>query len=88
MLFRSVSDGLWCVNCLDYDDLPAKLEEQLVAALREYATRLAQQDFQRWHEEVSRRLRPRQRAVWESIFAQEISRPRINLWINRDGGQP
>jgi GTPase-associated protein 1 len=83
-----VSDGLWCVRCLDHEDLPDKRQEQLAAAVRGYAHRLAKGDLDRWRSEVARRLRPGERTVWESVFAEEEARPRINLWINRGGGKP
>jgi GTPase-associated protein 1, N-terminal domain type 2/GTPase-associated protein 1, middle domain len=81
-----VKDALWCVRCLDYEDLPAKRQEQLATATLAYAKRLAKQDFDRWYGEVARQLRLDKRAVWEAIFVQEESRSRLK-WINRGGGQ-
>lgn len=81
-----VGDGLWCVRCLDHEDLPERRQEQLMAAVRDYADRLAGQDRESWRHEVTRRLQPGERAVWESVFAEEETpRSRRNLWINRGG---
>jgi hypothetical protein len=81
-----VSDGLWCVSCLAYDDLPPKRREQLAGAIRSYAKKLSKQDLDSWYKEVARQLWPDKRAVWRSVFVQEESRSRISSWINRDGG--
>ncbi len=81
-----VRDGLWCVRCLDHEDLPERRQDQLAAAVRAYAERLAKPDLESWRNEVTRQLRPGERAVWKSVFAQEaVPRSRINLWVNRGG---
>ena len=82
-----VRDGLWCVQVLDYDELPQRVEELLLAAVRNYAGKLPPQDFERWYGNVKRELRPGVRPVWESVFVQEAPRARSHLWINRDGGR-
>jgi hypothetical protein len=83
-----VDDGLWCVRCLDHEDLPERRQDQLVAAVRDYAERLARPERESWRHEVARRLPSDERAVWESVFAQEEApRSRRNLWINRGGGR-
>ena len=82
-----VGDGIWCVRCLDDDELPQKVQEQLLAAVREYARGLPAQDFERWHGGVMRELSPQGQAVWASVFTQQTPRARRNLWINRDGGR-
>lgn len=82
-----VGDGIWCVRCLDDDELPQKVQEQLLAAVREYARGLPAQDFERWYGGVMRELSPQGQAVWASVFTQQTPRARRNLWINRDGGR-
>jgi hypothetical protein len=80
-----VSDGLWCVQCLDYEDLPDRRQEQLAAVVRDFARTLPKERFDAWYEEVARRAGPKTRDLWEGVFAQEVSRSRINLWRNKDG---
>ena len=80
-----VSDGLWCVRCLEHDKLPPKLGEQLQAAVSDYARRLSPQDRDRWYGEVKRRLPSELHAAWDSTFAQEAPRARPRLWISRGG---
>jgi GTPase-associated protein 1, N-terminal domain type 2/GTPase-associated protein 1, middle domain len=82
-----VGDGLWCVRCLDHEDLPERRQDQLAAAVRNYGERLAKRDLESWRDEVARRLRSGERPVWESVFAEEAPRSRINLWISRGGGR-
>jgi GTPase-associated protein 1, N-terminal domain type 2/GTPase-associated protein 1, middle domain len=80
-------DGFFYVRCLGYKDLPTRRQELLTSQVRAYAQRLDKATSDRWHDAVARRLRPQERDVWESVFVQETSRPRISLWINRDGGR-
>jgi GTPase-associated protein 1, N-terminal domain type 2/GTPase-associated protein 1, middle domain len=82
-----VSDGLWCVYCLDREELPDRRHDQLAAAVRDFARTLPKKKFDVWYDEVARRVEPVKRDLWEGVFAQETSRPRINLWRNRDGGR-
>jgi hypothetical protein len=84
-----VSDGEWCVCCLDYEALPDRRQDQLAVAVRDYAKTLPLEEFNAWYDEVVRRVGPRKRDLWESVFPQEepTHRPRINLWRTRDGGQ-
>jgi hypothetical protein len=82
-----VGDGIWCVRCLDNDQLPRKVEEQLLDAIRGYARLLPAQDFEKWYGDVKRKLPPELRAVWDSIFTQQEERPRSWMWTNRDGGR-
>jgi hypothetical protein len=83
-----IGDGLWCVRCLDHENLPERRYDQLTAAVRHYADRLARPDRESWRHEVIQRLKPGERAVWESVFApDEAPRSKINLWINRGGGR-
>jgi hypothetical protein len=82
-----VSDGLWCVSCLDYEDLPDRRHDQLAAVVRDFARTLPKEKFDAWYDEVARRVGPTKRDLWEGVFAQEVSRSRINLWRNKDGGR-
>jgi hypothetical protein len=82
-----VSDGLWCVRCLDYDDLPGRREEQLTAIVRDFAGTLPKERLDTWRDEVARQVEPEKRDLWERIFLQEAPRSRISLWRNRDGGR-
>jgi hypothetical protein len=82
-----VRDGIWCARCLDYDELPPRVAEQLEAAIRDYASRLPSPDVERWYVTVRRELWPGARQAWESIFVPETPRARSHLWINRDGGR-
>lgn len=82
-----IRDGLFLIRCLDYEDMPARRQEYLITEVRAYARGLDKQQRERWRDEVARRLRTDERAMWESVFTQESSRPRINLWISRDGGK-
>lgn len=80
-----VGDGLWCVSCLDYESLSDKRQEQVAAALRDYAKTLPKEKFDAWYEEVARLAGPERRDLWESVFPSDAPRPRINLWRSRDG---
>jgi hypothetical protein len=82
-----VSDGLWCVRCLDWEALPDRRHDQLATAVRDYARTLPKEKFDVWYDEVARLAGPTKRDLWEGVFAQETSRSRINLWRNRDGGR-
>ena len=82
-----VSDGLWCVSCLDYEDLPDRRQDQLAAIVRDFARTLPKEKFDAWYDEVARKAGPMKRDLWEGVFAQEASRSRINLWRNKDGGR-
>lgn len=82
-----VEDGVWCVSCLDYEDLSERRQEQVASAFREYAKTLPAKDSDTWYQEVARRIGPQRRDLWESVFTVEPSRPRINLWRSRDGGR-
>jgi GTPase-associated protein 1, N-terminal domain type 2/GTPase-associated protein 1, middle domain len=90
-----VDDGVWCVRCLDYEDLPDGRREQLAAATREYAQALTAERRDAWHAEVARRVGPTKRDLWESVFT-EAPHPRlgsrlkqpVNLWRKVDGGRP
>lgn len=82
-----VKDAVWCVRCLDYRELPGKRRDQLATAMRDHAKRLGQQDFDKWNGAVVRQLGHDERAVWQAVFAQDAPRSKINLWINRGGGQ-
>jgi hypothetical protein len=83
-----VSDGLWCVNCLDYENLPDRRQEQLAAVVRDFASTLPRETFDAWYTEMARRVAPQRRNLWEGMFPQEPPRSRINLWRNKDGGRP
>jgi hypothetical protein len=80
-----VGDGLWCVHCLDYEELPDRRQEQLAAVVRDFAKTLPKEQFDAWYDEVARRAGPMKRDLWEGVFAQEAPRSRINLWRNKDG---
>ena len=82
-----VSDGLWCVSCLDYEDLPDRRQDQLATVVRDFARTLPKEKFDAWYDEVARRVGPTKRDLWEGVFAQQVSRSRINLWRNKDGGR-
>ncbi len=82
----TVRDGVWCVNCLTYPNLPVKQQVQLSAAAREYASGLSEQNRERWYAEVRRCLRPDQYVVWESVFTSE-PRQRRKPWLNRSSGR-
>ena len=86
-----VDDGLWCVSCLDFENLPDKREEQLKSAVREYAQSLPTYRYEAWYDEVAMQVGIKKRDLWESVFRSEApsspSGPRINLWRNRDGGR-
>jgi hypothetical protein len=82
-----VSDGLWCVSCLDYEQLAERRQEQVAAAIRDYSKTLPKDEFDAWYDEVARLAGPAKRDLWESVFPPEPSRPRINLWRNKDGGR-
>jgi len=82
-----VGDGLWCVRCLDYGQLPDRRRDQLAAAVRGFARTLPKQQFDAWYDEVARQAGPTRRDLWEGVFAQEAGRSRINLWRNKDGGR-
>jgi GTPase-associated protein 1, N-terminal domain type 2/GTPase-associated protein 1, middle domain len=83
-----VSDGVWCVTCLDNEDLSDMRYDQLATAVRDFGQALPKEKFDVWYAEVARRVEPHQRDLWESVFPQEAPRSRINLWRNRDGGRP
>lgn len=83
-----VSDGVWCVTCLAFEDLPDRRQDQLAAVVRDFARTLPKDQFDAWYTEVARLVGPQRRDRWEWVFPQEQARPRINLWRNRDGGQP
>ncbi|MGH3211083.1 MAG: hypothetical protein ACRDNO_25325 [Trebonia sp.] len=83
-----VSDGLWCVRCLDWEALPDRRHDQLATAVRDFAKTLPKEKSDVWYDEVARLAGPTKRDLWEGVFAQETSRSRINLWRNRDGGRP
>jgi hypothetical protein len=80
-----VGDGLWCVSCLDYDDLPERRQDQLASAVRDYARKLPKEEFEAWYGEVARQAGPEKRDRWEWVFPADAPRSRINLWRNRDG---
>jgi hypothetical protein len=82
-----VSDGLWCVTCLDYDELAERRQEQVAAAVRDYAKSLPQDVFDAWYSEVAHQVRPEKRDLWEAVFPAETPRPRISLRRGRDGGR-
>lgn len=82
-----VSDGLWCVACLDYEQLPDRRREQLGAVVREFAKTLPRERFEAWYDEVARRAGPVERDLWAEVFPPEAPRPRINLWRDKDGGR-
>ena len=82
-----VSDGLWCVRCLDWEDLSDRRHDQLAAAVRDFARTLPKEKFDLWYEEVARLAGPTKRDLWEGVFARETSRSRINLWRNSGGGR-
>jgi hypothetical protein len=82
-----VGDGLWCVACLDSEDLPDKRRAQLAAAVREFAKTLPREKFEAWHDEVARLAGPAKRDLWTEVFQPEASRPRMSLWRDKDGGR-
>jgi hypothetical protein len=82
-----VSDGLWCVRCLDVEELSDRRQDQLAAAVRGFARTLPKEQFDAWYDEVAHRAGPAKRDLWEGVFAQEAGRARINLWRNKDGGR-
>ncbi len=91
-----IADGLWCVYCIDYEPLSDRRREQLEDAVREYAKTLPKDKLEAWIGEVAQRAGAAMRDQWESIFSAEAHQPRlgqrlsprVNLWRNRDGGQP
>jgi hypothetical protein len=83
-----VSDGLWCVHCLDYEQLPEKREEQLSAAVRAYAKTLPADQFEAWYGEVAQQAGVVKRDLWESIFPGGGRHPHGGFWRSRDGGRP
>jgi hypothetical protein len=80
-----VGDGVWCVTCLAYEDLPDKQSGQLMDELREYARALPKDTFDVWQEEVLRRVGPTRRDRWDRIFPPEARPSLIDRWRNRDG---
>ncbi len=86
-------DGVWCVHCLGFEDLPATLRDQLKAAVRSYAKTLPVELFDAWYAEVAHRVGPRQRDLWDSVFTDAprpvIARllPQVGPWRNKGGGQ-
>ena len=40
-----VSDGLWCVRCLDYEELPDRRQDQLAAVVRDFARTLPKEQY-------------------------------------------
>ncbi|HMD94429.1 MAG TPA: hypothetical protein VKG80_17505, partial [Trebonia sp.] len=82
-----VSDGRWCVSCLDYEDLPGRRQDQLAAAVRDFAGTLPEAELNAWYDEVARQVGPQKRDLWERVFPHDAPRSRINLWRSRDGGR-
>lgn len=96
------ADGLWCAHCLSYEPLPDRRRDQLEDAVREYARTLPQDKLDAWVGEVARQAEQTGAAgaalrdEWEAVFSAEAHQPRlgqrlsprVNLWRNRDGGQP
>jgi hypothetical protein len=82
-----VRDGLWCVRCLDYEELPDRRRDQLAGLVRDFGRTLPADQFDDWYEEVGRRAGTTKRDLWEAVFAQDAGRSRINLWRNKDGGR-
>ena len=82
-----VGDGLWCVHCLDYEQLPDRRHDQLAAAVRDFARTLPKEQLDAWYDEVARRAGTTKRDLWDGVFAKEAGRARINLWRNKDGGR-
>jgi hypothetical protein len=80
-----VSDGVWCITCLQYEDLPDRRQVQLESVLGEYGRALPKETFDMWQEEVVHRTGPAGRELWDRVFPQETPRSRINLWRTRDG---
>jgi len=87
-------DGVWCVHCLDFDDLPAILRDQLKAAIRSHARTLPAEQFGAWYQEVARRVGPRRRDLWASVFTDAprpgLARllPQVSLRRSKQGEQP
>jgi hypothetical protein len=82
-----ISDGRWCVTCLDFEDLPGKRQDQLAAVVRDFAATLSPAEFDAWYDEVARQVGPGQRDLWESVFPQDAPRARRTLWRTRDSGR-
>lgn len=78
---------IWGIRCLDYRDLPAKRRDQITGVIRDFRAALSPADQKKWFEEVKHHLEPTEREIWAEIAGQEGAKPRINLWINRDGGR-
>jgi hypothetical protein len=78
---------IWGVRCLDYPELPAKRRDQIVGAIRDFRAELSRADQQRWFQEVHRYLDPALREIWAEVAGADAAKPRLNLWINRDGGR-
>jgi hypothetical protein len=86
-------DGVWCVHCLDFEDLPAELRDQLKDAVRSHAKALPEELSDAWYAEVARRVEPRQRDLWASAFTNEprpgLARllPQVSLRRGKEDGR-
>jgi len=86
-------DGVWCVNCLDAEELTAALRDQLKTAIRSYAETLPAEQFDGWYQEVAGRVEPRQRDLWASVFTDAPRRglvrvlPQVSLRQHKEDGR-
>jgi hypothetical protein len=80
---------IWGVNCLGDSGLAGKRREQITAAIRDYSdglSKVSRADHEKWCHEVQRLLPAEASATWAELI-ENAQKPRINLWINRDGGR-
>jgi hypothetical protein len=80
---------IWGVICLADADLPGRRREQIADAIRDYSdglSKVSRADHEKWCREVQRLLPAEASATWAEL-TENAQKPRINLWINRDGGR-
>lgn len=80
---------IWGVICLADADLPGRRREQIADAIRDYSdglSKVSRADHEKWCREVQRLLPAEASATWAELI-ENAQKPRINLWINRDGGR-
>ncbi|MGH3156770.1 MAG: hypothetical protein ACRDNF_09380, partial [Streptosporangiaceae bacterium] len=82
-----IGDGIWCVRCLSHAGLPSKLRDQLLAALRDYAAKLSEQDYDRWYRGVQRELWADGRVLWDRALTQEAPRARSRPRSSKGGSR-
>ncbi|HET9967096.1 MAG TPA: hypothetical protein VFQ68_02600 [Streptosporangiaceae bacterium] len=78
---------LWGVRCLGDPNLPGKRREQINGAIRTFRESLSRDGRDRLDRDVQQRLQPDEHETWAEVAAQDVGKPRINLWKTRDGGR-